>query len=942
MPATTGSPTTLGSGASWYVLARSNLSAADDTVTIGAANISYTGTNGFAVIGNQYLTHGSINFTDVTATVTNSGAGGGINGLGTHSTVAINGNNFTLTSNSTYTGGNSSGGVASYAILAGSSVISGEGGASAANNGKFSTITLNNATIDQTTAGGLVQPVLNAGLRAIQGAYLNAGNGSSGKIVINGTLDMTLTGERVEGIYISGAASDSSGNEAVSQVILNDSNIHLIHSGSRTFDSSAIKIGKTRAVGTGKGELYSNGAMTIIMDPAFGGSQPYWGAAIKMSVSGSKLMANGPNSSTNILASRSALAIGIDDWGASVDSGGALGPGIIASFGDATIRTQSTTAPLLLIDGGQQDVQLLFNRQSDLLAASDGYILDVINYRNVATPSSVQATFDNGTTITGLVNKTYANSTVDLALSNGSTWNLAEKTTGAVATSTFDTLTMTNDSTLNAFKGGAGAFIMIGDVSSTASTISLSDGVVGDRLTIQGDYVGDGAVLKLDTYMASDGSPSDVLVIDGGTATGSTEIQINNVNGPGALTQADGILVVDAINGATTSDTAFHLNGAISVGAYDYNLYYQNLAHTDQSWYLRSTQELAPTSQTTLPYADVLSHFAQATLGTLQQRTGNRIWPNGTPAEAIWCKDPTQNFRCTPTAAQNESYARGGPTLIGQGAWGRIGGQYSSFAPRTGSAYTQSIGFMQAGYEGVAKETAWGDLTLGAYATIGTSTARIDVTRDPVTGAARSKGKITTTGYGVGANMTWLGNDGLYADAIAQFTWYDSSLSNKNGHNQGWSSAASLEVGKRYELGSGWAVVPQAQLAWTHVDFSSFTDNLGNRIALGKGDSLQGRAGVRLENLSVWQDANGQPNRLQFYGIVNLTYEFLNGTSVKVAGTSLVQGNRRLWGEAGVGATYSWNKNWSAYGEADYAMALSGKGGDNYTVKGTAGLRYRW
>jgi autotransporter family porin len=63
-------------------------------------NISYLG-NGFSLIGNQYLTHGSINFTDVTATLTNGG-GGGIKGLSTHNTVPINGNNFTLTTNSSY------------------------------------------------------------------------------------------------------------------------------------------------------------------------------------------------------------------------------------------------------------------------------------------------------------------------------------------------------------------------------------------------------------------------------------------------------------------------------------------------------------------------------------------------------------------------------------------------------------------------------------------------------------------------------------------------------------------------------------------------------------------------------------------------------------------------------------------------------------------------
>ncbi|CAM5772262.1 hypothetical protein LMIY3S_03785 [Labrys miyagiensis] len=464
--------------------------------------------------------------------------------------------------------------------------------------------------------------------------------------------------------------------------------------------------------------------------------------------------------------------------------------------------------------------------------------------------------------------------------------------------------------------------------------IAMQNGVVGDQTVIQGNYVGTGGTITLDTTLGTDGSPSDMLVIEGGTATGTTKLDIENGGGAGALTTSNGIMVVSTLDGATTESTAFSLSHAVAVNAYDYGLYYSSLSPSedDQNWYLRSTGKLNPSSQTALPYADVLGNYAQATLGTLQQRTGNRIWPGGGARVAADLR-----------ASQAMAYAPGGAVIYGQGAWGRIGGQYSSYDPRSGSSYTQSIGFMQAGYEGVAFESASGDLTVGGYATLGTSSARIDTTRDPVTGALRARGKITTTGYGAGVNATWLGNDGFYADAIGQLTWYDSSLSNKpGGHNQGWSSALSLEVGKRFDLGSGWAVVPQVQLAWTHVDFDDFTDINGSPVSLGKGDSLRGRAGLRVENLSSWQDERGQTRRLQAYGIVNLTSEFLGGTSVEVAGASITQKNKRLWGEIGLGGNYAWNDQWSAYAEASYAAAISSRSGDNYAVKGTAGLRYRW
>ena len=80
-----------------------------------------------------------------------------------------------------------------------------------------------------------------------------------------------------------------------------------------------------------------------------------------------------------------------------------------------------------------------------------------------------------------------------------------------------------------------------------------------DRFVVQGNYFGHGGSLNLQTFLGSDGSPSDQLVINSGRGIGSTSILVTNVGGPGALTVANGILVVDATNGATTTAGAFSL-----------------------------------------------------------------------------------------------------------------------------------------------------------------------------------------------------------------------------------------------------------------------------------------------------------------------------------------------------------------------------------------------
>jgi hypothetical protein len=108
-----------------------------------------------------------------------------------------------------------------------------------------------------------------------------------------------------------------------------------------------------------------------------------------------------------------------------------------------------------------------------------------------------------------------------------------------------------------------------------AGLIDLTNGASGpiDRLTFTGNYIGQVGRLALSTFLGNDASPSDRLVIDRGAASGSTAIRILNAGGPGDLTTANGILVVDALNGATTVPGTFVLAGPVVAGPYEYSLF---------------------------------------------------------------------------------------------------------------------------------------------------------------------------------------------------------------------------------------------------------------------------------------------------------------------------------------------------------------------------------
>jgi autotransporter family porin len=125
-----------------------------------------------------------------------------------------------------------------------------------------------------------------------------------------------------------------------------------------------------------------------------------------------------------------------------------------------------------------------------------------------------------------------------------------------------------------------------------AGTIDLTNGSTGalDTFTVLGNYTGSGGAIRLQTVLGDDSSASDKFIISGGTAGGTTGLAITNLGGVGASTVQDGILVVQAVNGATTSASAFGLRNPVAAGAFEYVLFRGGVsAGSAENWYLRSS-----------------------------------------------------------------------------------------------------------------------------------------------------------------------------------------------------------------------------------------------------------------------------------------------------------------------------------------------------------------
>ena len=427
-----------------------------------------------------------------------------------------------------------------------------------------------------------------------------------------------------------------------------------------------------------------------------------------------------------------------------------------------------------------------------------------------------------------------------------------------------------------------------------AGTIDLSNGKDAQgRLTIQGNYTGINGTLRLNSVLAGDGAASDRLVVSRGAIGGSTQLLINNLNGAGAATTQNGIQVVEARDGATSSATAFVQTQTLSVGAYDYRLFKGGVtAGSENSWYLRSTL-VAPPAPAPTPKPGEPTQPTQPGEPVV-------IAPAATPPVAA----PAPGQVDLPAPVQGESlplyrpevavYAAAprGAAIIARQALGtfhqRQGDQQllqgdGALPASWGQAYG---GALRQQWSGTVSPSLDGDLygfKVGQdlYAKVGDSGYRqhigiyvshsrldTDVKGFALAVENRSVGDLELDGDSVGAYWTLVGPQGGYLDAVLQYTNLDGRARSDRGDKlniDGHAWTASLESGYPIALSDRWVLEPQAQLIAQKVSLDSANDSVSH-ISHDAQVELTGRLGVRLEG--AFKGSNDR--LLQPYAQVNL------------------------------------------------------------------------
>ncbi len=475
------------------------------------------------------------------------------------------------------------------------------------------------------------------------------------------------------------------------------------------------------------------------------------------------------------------------------------------------------------------------------------------------------------------------------------------------------TLALTGTLGSNVIVSASGRLEGDGTLGSAANAGVVAPGNAGfGTLTVTGDYVGNGGTIEIETILGGDSSTTDRLVI-GGATSGTSRVTVVNRNGIGAQT-VEGIRIIEV---AGASDGIFVLNGdylfegeqAIIAGAYAYRLVQNGVTDpSDGDWYLRSAliDPAAPTPpvplyQPGVPVYEGYGAVLQSLNGlpTLQQRVAGRSL----------------------TPGRND-------------IWGRLEGLRQNAEPRRStSAADQRIDAwrIQIGVDRALVGAPGGNqLVAGISGHYGEARAR--------TKSVFGDGRMDTNGYGFGLSLTWRDIRGFYADAQAQFSWYDSNLrSDILGElvrsNDGSGEAFSLEVGHIIPLGSVWSLTPQAQLLYGNVRFDAFVDPSGANISIADGDSLRSRTGLSVDRRVASGDI-----ATHIYAIANVNVEWLGGSRTEVAGTPIVRADHRVSGELGIGASVRLSNGVTFYGEAAIDSPFSDLA-DSTNLRANAGVR---
>ncbi|AZW42397.1 autotransporter-associated beta strand repeat-containing protein [Bordetella bronchiseptica] len=479
--------------------------------------------------------------------------------------------------------------------------------------------------------------------------------------------------------------------------------------------------------------------------------------------------------------------------------------------------------------------------------------------------------------------------------------------------------------------GGTGRIL-----GAVANSGTVAPGNSIGTLTIVGNYTGTGGRLEMEAQLGGDASPADRLVLDGGAATGRTDVVVINQGGLGGQTD-QGIPLVVARNGATTTAEAFSLASPVAAGAYEYKLLRgtpDGTAANAQNWYLRSGLLVPP---------------AEVPGGGPGGAPEPEFIPFYRPEVALYAGAPML-MRAVGLQALGTYHERTGeqglmtrddPDPVRRGAWTRAFGRTFE---RSGSGdvdprFDGHVAGLQAGVDLYARRSDKGHADLaGVFGGYANARGHMDGFARGETGAYA--GKPDLNAYYIGGYWTHIGPSGWYVDAVLAGTRYEQKAKSSNDlrtEAKGWGVTASVEAGYPVPIGEKWHIEPQAQLVYQRLTVSNGEDDVSS-VSYRTPDSVTARLGARLSGQYAYNTTQLRP-----FMEVSLLRDFAGTDTVTFSGIDRIDARYQATAvDLKAGLVAQVRKDVGLWGQVGYGKSIGGGDGSDRGWAASLGLRIEY
>lgn len=633
-------------------------------------------------------------------------------------------------------------------------------------------------------------------------------------------------------------------------------------------------------------------------------------------------------------------------------SGGSIGGNISVSGG-----TDSVT-----ITGGQVSGEIRMSLGNDtFLWADSGNVLglidmgpdnDIATLRNLSTQLSATAGFQGGlgndfinldNSQTDGINRFAEWESVQLL--NGSRLSLDGDLVLGDSSSQTGSLSVDATSSLIAVSGvntmSISPFTPINQVTLTnAGSIDLTPGEPQHRLTINGAYVGAGGTVGLGTQLGGSDSPTDRLIVNAGSISGSSLLAITNQTGAGGYTLDNGILLVQSTGDTISTSDAFRLQNRVRAGAYEYYLYKGGVSGgTAENWYLRSSLPVATPSPspTPTPTPEPTPPQLIAPPAGAPDLPGNGLAEGGESVPIYRSETPL--YALLPALGRDINLfnlatfhdRRGDQGALGissaQQVWSRIAvsGWDQSWGDTSQPEFNGNLSALNLGVDlGIQPTGQGGSRRWGAMFNIGNGSGSVK----GLTYATENNpsGSVQMQSYGFSLYGTLVDPSGWYVDAVGGLNWLKAQTESQSGINtdtDGWGWTISLETGYPIKLGGNWSLEPELQLIGTGSALNGLDDGIAD-ISFKSPWTAVLRSGVRLAYqgrvLQPFLRANFWTN---FSGDDGVTYDSTDTLSTSYGNTTI---------QLGAGVTWQINQKFGIEASIDYLTQSQ-----NSALNGVAG-----